>query len=194
MDKYEDKLGTYLVRLSNSELGETTSHKIARLLHSIGDFERMGDHALNMCKLGEEMHQKNISFSNDALKELSVMTDAVTEILNMTFDSFVNDDIEIASHIEPLEQVIDSLTKRLKNMHINRLQNGECTIELGFIFTDLLSNYERISDHCSNVAVYTMQLPSDMLDTHKYLRNIKTSTAGSFVDDYNKYEAKYRID
>ena len=193
MDKYEDKLGTYLVHLSNSELGETVSHQIARMLHSIGDFERMGDHALNICQLAEEMHGKGIKFSADALKEISTVTSAITEILNMTVDSFIKDDGELASHIEPLEQVIDNLKKQLKSKHIARLQKGECTIELGFIFTDLLTNFERISDHCSNVAVYTMQLKGEKLDTHKYLRKIRHSAVGNFVDDYNMYENKYKV-
>ncbi len=193
MDKYEDKLGTYLVRLSNSQLGDATSHQIARMLHSIGDFERMGDHALNICKLAEEMHTKGITFSEKALAELKVVTDAITEILDMTVTSFINDDSELAGHVEPLEQVIDKLKKKLKAMHITRLQNGECTIELGFVFTDLLTNYERISDHCSNVAVYTMQLHGELLDAHKYLHKIKSSAAGSYVDDFNKYESKYKI-
>ncbi len=193
IDKYEDKLGTYLVKLSNSELSENTSHEVARMLHSIGDFERIGDHALGIAKLAEEMHTKDISFSEDALKEISVITGAVIEIINMTVDSFSNDDPEIASHVEPLEQVIDKLKKQLKAMHITRLQNNECTIELGFIFTDLLTNYERVSDHCSNIAVYTMQLPTDMLDTHKYLNKIKTAATGAFVDDYVMYEKKYSL-
>lgn len=193
IDKYEDKLGTYLVRLSNNELSENLSHSIARMLHSIGDFERIGDHALNICKVAEEMHNKGISFSDEAKREIAVITNAVTEILNMTVDSFVNDDIETASHVEPLEQVIDKLNKRLKARHVARLQNGECTIELGFVFTDLLTNYERVSDHCSNIAVYTMQLPSDKLDAHKYLAKIKNSEAGTFVDDFNMYSEKYSL-
>lgn len=194
IDKYEDKLGTYLVRLSNNEQSENTAHSIARMLHSIGDFERIGDHALNICKVAEEMHDKSIHFSSDAMNEIGVITSAVTEILNMTIDSFINDDIEQASHVEPLEQVIDKLNKELKARHINRLQNGECTIELGFIFTDLLTNYERVSDHCSNIAVYTMQLPTDMLDTHKYLHKLKNSLNGTFVDDFNRYSEKYNLD
>lgn len=193
IDKYEDKLGTYLVRLSNNELSENLSHSIARMLHSIGDFERIGDHALNICKVAEEMHNKNIHFSDEAKKEIAVITNAVTEILNMTVDSFINDDIELASHVEPLEQVIDKLNKKLKARHVARLQNGECTIELGFVFTDLLTNYERVSDHCSNVAVYTMQLPSDKLDAHKYLAKIKNAETGAFVDDFNMYAEKYSL-
>lgn len=193
IDKYEDKLGTYLVRLSNNELSENLSHSIARMLHSIGDFERIGDHALNICKVAEEMHNKNIHFSDEAKKEISVITNAVTEILNMTVDSFINDDIELASHVEPLEQVIDTLNKKLKARHVARLQSGECTIELGFVFTDLLTNYERVSDHCSNVAVYTMQLPSDRLDAHKYLAKIKNAETGTFVDDFNMYAEKYSL-
>ena len=193
-DKYEDKLGTYLVRLSNGELSESNSHSVARMLHSIGDFERICDHALSVAKLAEEMHEKNISFSKDALKELSVIAGAVTEIITMTTQSFTTDDVEISSHVEPLEQVIDKLKKQLKEKHIKRLQNNDCTIELGFIFTDLLTNYERVSDHCSNIAVYTMQLPTDMLDAHKYLNSIKYSETGRFVDDYNMYESKYKID
>ena len=193
IDKYEDKLGTYLVRLSNNELSENLSHSIARMLHSIGDFERIGDHALNICKVAEEMHNKNIHFSDEAKKEIAVITNAVTEILNMTVDSFINDDIELASHVEPLEQVIDTLNKKLKARHVARLQSGECTIELGFVFTDLLTNYERVSDHCSNVAVYTMQLPSDKLDAHKYLAKIKNAETGTFVDDFNMYTAKYSV-
>ncbi|MBP3627793.1 MAG: Na/Pi cotransporter family protein [Clostridia bacterium] len=193
IDKYEDKLGTYLVRLSNHSLSEKDSHKVARLLHGIGDFERMGDHALNICKVAEEMHTKNIKFSDEATKELATVTEAITEILDMTVDSFINNDAETASHVEPLEQVIDKLKKTLKARHVARLQNNECTIELGFVFTDLLSNYERVSDHCSNIAVYTMQLSSDTLDTHKYLRKIKNSGVGEFIDDYNMYEKKYSV-
>lgn len=192
-DKYEDRLGTYLVRLSNKKLSESESHEVARMLHSIGDFERIGDHALNICKLAEEMNVKNISFSNDGIRELGIISAAVKETINMAIDSFISDNQEVASHVEPLEQVIDKLSKKLKALHISRLQNNECTIELGFIFTDLITNYERVSDHCSNIAVYTMQLPTDMLDAHKYLNSIKSSSNSEFVEDYEMYKAKYKI-
>ena len=193
IDKYEDRLGTYLLKLSKGDLTETGSHKVARMLHGIGDFERISDHALNVCKLAEEMKNKGISFSGNALDELSVLTDAVSEIIDMSVDSFKADDQITAAHIEPLEQVIDKLTKKLKNMHIDRLQGGFCTIELGFIFTDLLTNFERVSDHCSNIAVYTMQLPSDKVDVHKYLNNIKNAKSGAFNKEYEMYSQKYKI-
>ena len=194
IDKYEDKLSGYLVRLSNNDLTEKDSRTVARMIHSIGDFERIGDHALNICKVAEEIHSKGIHFSEQATLEIKTITDAVIEILNMAFDSFINDDYELASHVEPLEQVIDKLKGVLKERHVSRLQNGECTIELGFVFTDLLTNYERVSDHCSNIALYTMQLKTDITDSHKYLHNLKHSQTGAFVEDYNMYEKKYLLD
>lgn len=193
-DKYEDKLGTYLVRLSHNKLSENESHQVARMLHSIGDFERISDHALNICKLAEEMHTKGISFSPEGNHEIGVIGDAVKEITSLAIDSFINDDTKSATHVEPLEQVVDNLQDQLKALHISRLQNNECTIELGFIFTDILNNFERVSDHCSNIAVYTMQLPSDKLDAHKYLNSIKYSTNEDFMQDYDMYKSKYALD
>ena len=193
-DKYEDKLGTYLVRISKNDLSESDSHSVSRLLHSIGDFERISDHALNICDSANEIKEKKIEFSKDANAEIKVVCDATVEILNIAVDSFVNDDAERAAHVEPLEQVIDKLKSDLKSRHVERLQRGECTIELGFVFSDLLTNLERVSDHCSNVAVYTIQLNSSKLDTHKYLRKVKSAETGSFVDEYNVYESKYSID
>lgn len=192
-DKYEDKLGTYLVRLSNKNLTETQSHQVARMLHSISDFERIGDHALNICKLAQEMNVKNITFSKQGQREIDVIGAAINEIVNMTINSFISDDPEASVHVEPLEQVVDKLSKQLKASHIVRLQSGECTIELGFIFTDLIANYERVSDHCSNIAVYTMQLPSEKFDVHKYLNKIKSTSNSAFVEDYEMYKAKYSI-
>ncbi len=192
-DKYEDRLGTYLVKISSNNLSSTDSHAVARMLHSIGDYERISDHALNICKLAEEMHTKGIRFSDNAKQELSVISDAINEIVDLTVCSFQKDDALLATHVEPLEQVIDGLSDKLKAMHIERLQANECTIELGFIFTDLLTNFERVSDHCSNIAVYTMQLSTDKLDAHKYLNAIKSATNQEFMQEFETYAQKYSL-
>lgn len=192
-DKYEDRLGTYLVRISSNNLSQSDSHAVARMLHSIGDYERISDHALNICKLAEEMHTKSIRFSDNAQKELSVVSAAIDEIVDLTVTSFQKDDAAKASHVEPLEQVIDGLNDNLKALHIERLQANDCTIELGFIFTDLLTNFERVSDHCSNIAVYTMQLHGDKLDAHKYLNAIKSTANDKFMDEFNSYANKYSL-
>ena len=192
-DKYEDKLSTYLVRISKNNISESESHAVTRLLHSIGDFERISDHAMNLCDSAEEIKEKSIIFSQDASAEIKVVTDATTEILNIAVDSFLNDDAQLAAHVEPLEQVIDKLKDTLKARHVERLQRGDCTIQLGFVFTDLLTNYERISDHCSNIAVYTMQLNSEKLDAHKYLRKLRADQSGAFANEYNLYEEKYSV-
>lgn len=193
-DKYEDKLGTYLVRLSSNNLTEEDSHAVSRMLHSLSDFERISDHALNMCDIALEIKEKNIAFSDDAKREIITMMNALKEIMNITIDSFVNDDFEAASHVEPIEQVIDKLKDELKSRHIERLQKGECTVQMGFVFSDLLTNMERVSDHCSNIAVFTIQQDSPKLDTHKYLRKIRNSDVGNFVEEYNEYERKYSLD
>ncbi len=193
-DKYEDKLGTYLVRLSSNNLSEEDSHAVSRMLHSLSDFERISDHALNLCGTALEIKEKNIVFSDEAKREIAIMIDALREIVDITVNSFVNDDFEAASHVEPIEQVIDKLKDELKARHIDRLQKGECTVQMGFVFSDLLTNMERVSDHCSNIAVYTIQQDSPKLDTHKYLRKVKTAAVGNFVEEYGEYEKKYSLD
>ncbi len=192
-DRYEDKLGTFLVRLSSKNLSGKESHIIGRMLHSIGDMERIGDHAENIVMVAKELNDKELSFSDEAKKEIKVITEAITEIINITTQSFIYDDNATASHVEPLEQVIDTLRAEIQRRHINRVQKGVCTVELGFILSDLLNNYERISDHCSNIAVYTVQLDSKKLDTHKFLRGIKAGNNAEFVDDFTKFESKYNL-
>ena len=191
IDRYEDKLGTYLVKLSGVDLSENDSHEVCRLLHSIGDFERISDHAVNIMETAKEIRDKNIIFSKEAHSEISRVTAAIIEIVDITVAAFTADDVEMASNVEPLEQIIDELKSTLKTRHISRLQEGKCTIELGFVFNDLITNYERISDHCSNIAVSTIQRTAAKQDAHKYLRNIKNEENGYFQTLYKEYEKKY---
>ncbi len=193
VDNYEDKLGTYLVKLSRESLNMEDSHEISNLLHTIGDFERMTDHAVNIYEVARELKDKNIGFSEDAIKEIKAMTGALTEILDMTTKAFVNEDIELAKCIEPLEQVIDRLKKKMKSRHVARLQQGICTIETGFVFSDLITNCERIADHCSNIAVCLIQVANDSFDTHEYLNHVKADGENDFVARYESFKEKYRI-
>lgn len=192
-DKYEDKLSTYLVRISSKSISPEDSHAVARLLHAISDFERMGDHALNLCQRAIEIKEKNIVFSDDAREELGVITNALSEIIAITKNSFISDDIGEAALVEPLEQVIDKLNYELKDRHVSRLKEGRCTVSLGFVYSDILADYERISDHCSNIAVYTLQLNSSNIDPHKFLNSIKSPGNAAFNNEYNMYLKKYSL-
>lgn len=192
IDKYEDKLGTFMVKLSKEEISDVDTNQVTKMLHTINDFERIGDHACNMVKVAKEMRDKNIAFSKEATKELSVLTDALNEILALTKVAFAKTDVEIAFKIEPLEQVIDKLIYDIKANHITRLQSGNCTIELGFVLHDLLTNYERVSDHCSNVAVAIIETAHGSFQTHEYLRDVKR-TNEEFKKDYEEYLAKFAL-
>ncbi|WP_312372901.1 Na/Pi cotransporter family protein [Lachnoclostridium sp.] len=193
VDKFEDMLGTYLVKLSSKELSLGDSNLVSMFLHSIGDFERISDHAVNILDLAKEINQKSINFSKEAQDGLNVMTDAVTDILNMTIKAFVTDDLELAKKIEPLEEVIDLLRKELKDRHIRRLQKGQCTTELGFVYTDLLTNFERVSDHCSNIAVSMLQLNENSFDTHEYLHDVKFTGERYFTEQFEANKKKYAL-
>lgn len=193
IDMYEDELGTYLVKLSSKSLSTEDSHEISKLLHSIGDFERIGDHAINVVEAAEEISQKNIVFTNEAKKEIEVISAAVKEILDLAVNSFINDDAALATLVEPLEEVIDNLKVELKTNHIDRVKGGECTIEIGFVFSDLITNFERVADHCSNIAVCLIQIAQDSFDTHKYLSGVKKYGENSFKEQYEMYAEKYRI-
>ncbi len=190
-DHYEDILGSYLVRLGTHPLSDADRAMSARLLHLIGDFERISDHAVNIVESVEELEEKQINFSADADKELKVLIKAVREIVNKTFDSFVRNDYQLAGDVEPLEQVIDDLKDKLKKGHILRLQKGDCTIEVGFVWSDLLGNMERISDHCSNIA--GLVTPENGFGMHEYLGNIR-ATNEEFQEKYKKYSKIYAID
>lgn len=191
IDAYEDVLGTYLVKVSSKSLNTRDSNEIARLLHCIGDFERIGDHAVNLVDAAKEMHEKKITFSDQAKEELRVLTGALTEILAITMKAFEDRDIALAKKVEPLEQVIDGLRETLKRRHVKRLQSGACTIELGFILSDLLTNYERVSDHCSNIAVCLIQISMDSFETHEYLHDLKDGSSAEYESEYEAYKSKY---
>ena len=173
VDRYEDELGAYLVKISSRNLSNKESHTVNTLLHSIGNWERISDHALNICDAAREIHDKRISFSNAATEELAVFTRAIKDILNMTVEAFEYDDISMAKKVEPLEEVIDNLNLMIKNRHVQRLRAGECTIELGFVLNDILTNYERVSDHCSNVAVSIIQTGDYDVEAHEYIGHLK---------------------
>lgn len=193
IDLYEDKLGTFLVRLSSKDLSPKDSHDVSQLLHAIGDFERIGDHAVNILRVANEIHDKDIQFSDKAQEELQVITRAIITILNLTVEAFEENDPVIAAKVEPLEQVIDGLKLELKNRHIRRLQEGRCTIELGFVLTDLLTNYERVSDHCSNIAVTVIQIKDSSLDTHGYLNEVKNTGNPAFTQAFETYSLEYLL-
>lgn len=193
VDMYEDKLGTYLVKLSRVDLNYENSHESASLLHSIGDFERISDHAINLVEAAREIYEKDIKFSQEATHEISVMSEAVSEILELTYKAFSEEDLETAKKIEPLEQIIDKLKIQLKSNHISRLQKGVCTIEVGFVFSDLINNYERIADHCSNVAVSLLTIANDGFETHEYLNHVKNYGENEFLERYSEYQKKYTI-
>ena len=192
IDLYEDRLGTFLVRLSSRELSSTDSHSVSLMLHSIGDFERLGDHAVNIQKVAEEMWEKKLTFSDEAHTEIRVLLSAIEEILQLTETAFTKNDLAVASRVEPLEQVVDKLIAKIKDHHIERLQRGECTIEMGFILSDLLNNCERVSDHCSNIAVALIEVDHNSFDTHKYLNDVKYGSA-DFADAYSSFAEKYAL-
>ena len=191
VDHYEDVLGTYLVKLSAKHLSTEDNRTINTLLHTIGDFERVSDHAVNLIKTAEAIRDKSIQFSEEALGDLGVLEAAVQDIVNRTVDAFQKGDVYAAGKIEPLEQVVDGLVREVKTRHIARLQAGVCTIEYGFVLDDLLTNYERIADHCSNIAVAMIEVAADKFDTHEYLATVKHGGSVKFEQRYEKYRGRY---
>lgn len=191
LDDYEDKLGTFLVKVSSHNLTDDDANTVSTLLHAIGDFERIGDHAVNIAKAAQEISDKNISFSDNATAELKVATNAIREILELTEKAFAENDFALAMRVEPLEQVVDDLLAEIKSRHIARLTGGKCTIELGFVLSDLLTNYERVSDHCSNIAVCLIQISKSVFDTHEYLNDYKSSGSETFTTSFEEYKEKY---
>ncbi len=193
IDHYEDTIGTFLVRVSGASISGAEKREATELLHCIGDFERISDHSLNLIEVAEEIHAKSLQFSPEARKELDVMQNAVIEILGTTFSAFVNSDAELAKQVEPIEQVVDRLKIELKDRHIRRLQEGRCTIELGFVFSDIINNFERVADHCSNIAIYIIQVDDKYAQPHEYMNSVRNSQNPEFVAKYEEYSKKYSL-
>ncbi len=192
-DKYEDVLGTYLVKLSGENLSTADSQSMSVILHSISDFERISDHAMDIVKSAEEIHKKELSFTKKAKKEIEALCRAVNDICGLTVESFCEDNVERALHVEPLEEVIDTLTKKIKENHIKRLKKGKCTIEMGFILEDILTGLERVSDHCSNVAVEMITIYDNDYSTHEYFKNFSSEERASFDKEYEELLQRYPI-
>lgn len=193
IDDYEDVLGSYLVKLSAKDMSKKDSQSLSLMLHSISDFERISDHAVNLVESAQEMKEKKLSFSNNAREEIETLTSAVNDIIEMSVDVFCNEDTEKARHVEPLEQVIDRLTKKIKALHVKRLQKGKCSIEMGFVHEDILTNLERVSDHCSNIAVELLTISEDGYDTHEFYEDLSAEEKNKFDKEYKALKKKYSL-
>ena len=193
IDRYEDKLGTYLMKLTARSLSPEQTEEVAKYLHTISDFERISDHACNVADVCQEIDEKKIEFSESARHEMQVLEGAVTEILAISIEAFTGGNLQLAARVEPLEEIIDGLCDEMKSHHVERLQQGLCTLNQGFVFNDLLTNYERVADHCSNIAVAVIEVESDSFDTHEYLNSVKAVKDASFARFYDEYKQKYSI-
>ena len=193
VDRYEDALGSFLVKLSNKDLSQADSRTLSILLHTINDFERMSDHAVNLAESAKEMHKKGYQFSENAIKELDVFTQAIREIVGSAVDVFKTGDLEEAKMVEPLEQVINSLVAEMKQRHIKRLRKGKCTMDLGLVWQEFLTNFERISDHCSNVAVCLIEVGINEFETHSYLLELKAQNVKWYNNAVYVWSDKYKL-
>lgn len=193
VDRYEDKIGSYLMRLTGREMTDTQNRAVSQYLRAITDLERISDHALNIAERAQEMKEKNISFSEKGTKEMNTLTAAVSEILTITFQSFLNDDADTAFRVEPLEQVIDQLCRRMKEKHTARLQKGKCTISHGYVFNDLIADFERVGDHCSNIAIVIVDLLTNSLDVHEMSESLREEQPQRFNEYYQAFSAKYSL-
>lgn len=193
VDVYEDKASTYLVHLAGSKLSDSDSREVTKLLHVVGDVERISDHSVNVIEVAQEIHDKNIVFSEKAQREMRVISDAVCEILDLAMKALKDEDRAAAKKVEPLEQTIDKLKYDIKNHHIERLRDGKCTIEMGFVLSDFLTNCERVSDHCSNIAVCILEMAHNSLETHEYLSHVKNDGKNHFFEKYDEYREKYKL-
>jgi len=189
IDHYEDKINSYLVRLSKSSVTGKDSRKVSKMMHCVGNFERISDHAVNLIESVQECKEKGIKFSDECINELKVISEAISENISIAFNAYITDDLSAAHKVEPLEEVVDNLSTELKNRHIRRLQNDECTVELGYIFQDILTNLERISDHCSNIAGCLIET-DEKTNIHAYLHDVKENDE-TFRNEYRSYSERY---
>ena len=194
IDLYEDKLGTYLVRLGTNELNRRQNEAVSKYLHTLTDFERIGDHAMNIAQTARERHEKKIVFSGEAWHELEVLTAAVRRVLDMAVTCFIEEDVDAAYRVEPLEERIDVLVDTMKLNHVERLQKGDCSLTQGFVFNDLLGDFERVADHCSNIALALIELQSDEFDTHGYILDLKERRSHDFDRLYRQYSEEFRLE
>ncbi len=193
IDKYEDVLGSYLVKISSENISTADSQSMSIILHSISDFERISDHAMDIVNSAEEIHKKELSFTKKAKKEIETLSRAINDICSLTVESFCKDDLEMALHVEPLEEVIDTLAKNIKENHIKRLKKGKCTIEMGFILEDILTGLERVSDHCSNIAVEMITIYDNDYSTHEYFKKLSSDERALFEKEYEELLQRYPI-
>lgn len=193
LDNYEDKLQTYIMKISSMDLNIDEAVKISKLSHAIGNFERIGDYGINILKAKRKMQKGRINFSYEANYGIEVMSDAVSEIVEKSLKAFTDDNVELAKTIEPLEQVINNLNSKLRGMHAKRMQSGECSIENGILFFDIINSFERIADHCSNLAVCTIELSQKSYQPHSYLKIIKNVDNKTFSEVFQKYLEKYKL-
>ena len=193
IDIYEDKISSYLLQVSEHKLSQKDSHEVSQLLHVVGDIERISDHSVNIIAAAKEIYEKDVEFSREAQREISVISNALREILSLAIEALVNEDLNLAKKVEPLEQIIDKLNYKIKRNHVERLRLGECTIELGFILSDILNNCERVADHCSNIAVCLLEIDNNSFQTHEYLSNVKETGANEFFENYDMYKQRYSL-
>ena len=193
IDQYEDKLGRYLMQMTGKPMTEVQSRDVAEFLHTIGDFERMGDHAFDIAEVFRNLNEKHESFSDKASEEIKVLSTATKELMHITIGAFEQNDIELCKRVEPLRDLIGILCDELKMRHVQRLSQGECNFDVGFYFTEILNDCERIADHCSNVAVCLIEMNGDSFDTHNYLSNYRKEKSGDYNRYFREYDLRYKI-
>ena len=191
MDRYEDELGTYLLKLSDNDVTTSDSRTMNLILHCMNDFERISDHAVNILDSAREMYEKDLHFTDKAQTEMQIYAEALKDILYMAVYSFQKEDLATAHEIEPLEEVIDHLSEKLRDKHITRMRKGKCTIEMGFVLTDIVTNFERVADHCSNIGICLIQVSQNEYETHGYALDIKAQDISEFNEKCLHYEQKY---